>query len=113
MTYRVTAPLVLAQDKEGKVHERYEGAVIDWLSPDQKRHFLEAKLVEEFGATAAEPESEPAPSDGGKPAKNATKPVLIAWIVANVAKDEGVDYTSEELEEWKVPELRDLVDSVE
>jgi hypothetical protein len=49
MSYRVTSPLVLARDKEGKVHERYEGAVIDWLNDDQKRHFLEAELVVKIG----------------------------------------------------------------
>lgn len=109
MTYRVTAPLVLARDKEGKVHERYESSVIDWLDDDQKRHFLEAKLVEEIGGTPADD-----PNDSGdKPAKTANKADLVEWIVANVAKDDGADYTAEELDGQTKPQLWELIDSVE
>ena len=60
MTYRVTAPLVLAVDKEGRVHHRYHGAVIDWLSADQKEHFLDSGLVEDLGS--AEERSHPRPT---------------------------------------------------
>jgi hypothetical protein len=60
------------------VHERYEGAVIDWLNDEQKQHFLEAELVEKIGSAATEPE--PA-DDGGKPGEDAHKPELVEWLV--------------------------------
>jgi len=111
MSYQVTTPLVLARDKEGKVHERYQGAVIDWLDDDQKRHFLESGLVEEVGNTPAD-DDEP-PAGGEKPAAAATNKVLIAWLVENVAKEDGTDYTEAELKPLNKAQLRELVDSVE
>lgn len=105
MSYRVVAPLVLAKDPEGKTHHCYQNAVIQWLSDEQATHFLESGLVEEV-------DGDPTP-DGEKPAKNATKPVLVAWVVDHVAKDDGSDYTTEEVDQLKVPEIRAIIDSVE
>lgn len=99
MSYRVTVPLVLARDKEGKVHERYQDAVIDWLDDDQKQHFLEAELVEQVGG------SDDADSDDGPPAKTAPKPEWVAWAVAqSAATDEPL--TAEEADQlYTKPEL--------
>lgn len=114
MSYRVTAPLVLARDKEGKVHERYQDAVIDWLDDDQKRHFLETNLVEEIGAPAPVEVADDEPvADGEKPPADATNKVLIAWLVANVAKEDGSDYTESELKPLNKAALQELIDSVE
>jgi hypothetical protein len=46
--YRVTAPLVLAKDKHGVIHHRYDGAVIDWLSGEQRAQWLADNLIEEI-----------------------------------------------------------------
>lgn len=54
MSYTVTAPLVLAKDRVGRIHHKYEGETIDWLSDDQRELFLSARLVERV---------EPAPGD--------------------------------------------------
>lgn len=105
MSFRVTAALVLARDHEGKTNHRYHNEVITYLDEEQAAHFLKCGLVEKIGAVEQ-------PGDD-KPAKTAPKPELVAWLVANVAKEDGSDYTAEELNEFKVPELRDLVDSVE
>lgn len=114
MSYRVIVPCVLARDKEGKVHERYEGAVIDWLDDDQKRHFLESGLVEEVGAPASdETTADEPPADGEKPPADATNKVLVAWLVANVAKEDGSDYTESELKPLNKAALQELIDSVE
>ncbi|MFI5542091.1 hypothetical protein ACIA5H_37620 [Nocardia sp. NPDC051900] len=48
MRYQVTAPLVIAQDHEGRAHHRYSGEVIQWLSPEQRQHLLDLGMVEEI-----------------------------------------------------------------
>ena len=114
ITYRVTGPLVLARDKEGKTHHVYEGGLIDWLDDDQKAHLLNVGLVEKVGASAPvdDGDDEP-PADGEKPAADATNKVLIAWLVENVAKEDGSDYAEAELKPLNKAQLRELVDSVE
>jgi hypothetical protein len=111
VTYRVTAPLVLAKDKEGKVHERYEGAVIDWLPPEQVEHFLGASLVERIGNVPAGDGS--AEAVGGKPDADATKAVLIAWLVDNAVDEDGSDYTAAKLQPLNKGALWELIDAVE
>lgn len=49
MPYRVTCHLVLARDQKGLVHHRYDGEIIEWLSDEQRTHWLSAGLVEEIG----------------------------------------------------------------
>jgi hypothetical protein len=83
MSYLVTAPLVLARDKEGKVHERYQDAVIDWLDDDQKQHLVETGLVDDLGETAA-------PGDG-PPAQTALKADWVAFAVSQGADPEGAE----------------------
>jgi hypothetical protein len=94
VSYRVTAPLVLARDKEGKVHERYQDAVIDWLDDDQERHFLEAKLVEQVASpTVVE-------DDDGPPAKTALKEDWVAFAVSKGADEAEADgLTKQELQD--------------
>lgn len=49
MAYKVTAPLVLAVDAQGHTHHVYQGGLIEWLSDEQREHFLSEGLVEELG----------------------------------------------------------------
>lgn len=112
MPYLVTSPLVLVKvpDQVGdgyRVDYHYRGDVVPWLSDEQAEHFLSEGLVVELS------DDDPAAEDGAKPPKNATKPVLAAWVVAHVAKDDGSDYTAEELDAMKVREIRAIIDSVE
>lgn len=44
--YRVTAPLVLAQDHDKRVHHRYEGQLIPWLPDEQRDHLLAEGMIE-------------------------------------------------------------------
>lgn len=109
MSYQVTCPLVLAKDREGKVHERYEGAVIEWLSPEQAEHFVSSGLVKELdGGQAADDDS-----DGGKLAEDATKAELIAWLVENAVDEDGGDYTESKLQPHNKAQLWDLINAVE
>lgn len=84
--YKVKAPLVLAKDTEGKVHERYAGAVIGWLHPTQEKHFLAlgmvVKLDDPEPAESAAPAAQGA-SPAGKPAKAAG---VEAWVEYGVSK---------------------------
>lgn len=109
-SYKVVAPLVLARDKEDRTHHVYEGGVIDWLSDEQRDHFLDSGLVVEVNA---DPDDED--EDGGveKPNRQANKADLVAWLVANVSKDDGSDYTTEELDALTKDQLWALIDSVE
>ncbi len=111
MTYRVTAPLVLAVDEGGHTHHVYEGGVIEWLSEAQAEHFLAEGLAVKVGDTTPVVDD---PGEGGDgPPANAKKAELVAWLVDNAIKEDGSDYTADELSVLKVAELRDLVDSVE
>ncbi|MGB3484017.1 MAG: hypothetical protein WBB07_17600 [Mycobacterium sp.] len=113
MSYQVVAPLVIAKDQGGRPHHVYEGGVVQWLSDEQASHFLNTGLVVKFGADAADVDDEAAAA-GGKPAEDATNKELIAWIVANVEKEDGSDYTADELgPPLKKADLRAIVDSVE
>ena len=111
MTYRVTAPLVLAVDEGGHTHHVYEGGVIEWLSEAQAEHFLAEGLAVKVGDTT--PVVDDPGEDGDGPPANAKKSELVAWLVDNAIKEDGSDYTADELSVLKVAELRDLVDSVE
>lgn len=108
---KVVAPCVLAVDADGHTHHAYAGAVLEWLSPAQAEYFLAEGLVERVGDAAPALEADEAESD--KPPSNAKKADLVAWLVDNALKEDGSDYTADDLEPLKVAELRDLVDSVE
>lgn len=127
MSYVVDAPLVLARDQEGRVHHRYQGAVIDWLSDEQAEHFLGLGLVHKVGdepaADPSEPDSADAgnggdlgsadSADSGKPASDATNKVLVAWLVDNAVKEDGSDYTQSELKPLNKAALWELINAIE
>lgn len=109
MSYQVVAPLVLVRDKGRHVHHVYEGGVVDWLDDDQRAHFLSAGLVKEVGGSAADE----TPADGGKPAEDATKAELIAWLVENAVDEDGGDYTASKLQPHNKDQLWELINAVE
>lgn len=102
MSYVVTAPLVLAVDQDGQTHHVYKGGVIDWLSDEQAKHFLAEGLV----ADSEQGFDNPA-DDDGKPAKVATKAVLVDWLMdhGTYDRDELEDQTKDEL--WALIEATD------
>lgn len=115
MSYQVVAPLVIAKDRDGRPHHVYEGGVIQWLSDEQAKHFLGTGLVVKFGDSAP---AQDEPADDGdtsadKPPSTAKKEVLVAWLVENAAKEDGSDYTADELYELTKAQLSELIDSVE
>ncbi|MDN4521360.1 hypothetical protein QYF68_26580 [Mycolicibacterium austroafricanum] len=114
MTFVVDAPLVLARDQAGRVHHCYAGAVIPWLSDEQRKHFLDLNLVHEVGEVQADEERTVALESGGsKPDSEATKPDLIAWVLANVVKDDESEYSEAELKRLTKDDLWALIDGVE
>ena len=97
MAYKIVAPLVLAHDQEGKTHHRYHGAVIHYLSDEQREHLLRTGLVEEVDAADPSTEGvddgddESAPvvvTEVTRPPDVATKPVWVAYVVAKTAGTE-------------------------
>lgn len=114
MTFVVDAPLVLARDQAGRVHHCYAGAVISWLSDEQRKHFLDLGLVHEVGEVQADEERSVALESGGsKPDSEATKPDLIAWVLANVVKDDESEYSEAELKRLNKDDLWALIDGIE
>lgn len=109
--YKVVAPLVLVKDEARRITYAYEGALVRLL-PFQAEQFLAENLVEESDGELSDE-----PVDGEqaltKPGSTAKKPELVAWVVDNLAKDDGSDYTTDEAEALKVDELRALIESVE
>lgn len=94
MSYRVTAPLVLVRDHEGKFHHAYHGAVIKHLDEDQEAHLLGTGMVKKVD------------DDDARPARTAPKAMLVDWLA-----EQGYDRA--ELAEQTKPELQELVDSTE
>jgi hypothetical protein len=91
MAYEVKAPLVLARDREGQLHHRYHGAVINWLDEEQEKHFVETGLVEKVDASDG---------DDGPPAKAAPKADWVAFAVSTGAdEDEAESLTKQELQD--------------
>lgn len=82
MSYTVVAPLVIAQDKEGHYHHVYQGGVIAWLNPAQKKNFLAEKLVEESGTADADAD------DGDEvPDESWKRDEIDAWAAENLELD--------------------------
>jgi hypothetical protein len=119
MAYRMKAPLLIVKDQAGRLHHHYNqgvggsighGAIIGWLNPEQRAHFLRLGLVEqipdevrEAPYPAAEPPSPPVlPALVVKPKQVASKD---AWVEFGVSK--GNDRT--ELEAMTKQELVDLL----
>ncbi len=44
--YRVTAPCILVKSSDGVVTHAYENCLLEWLSPEQEKMFLEYGYVE-------------------------------------------------------------------
>lgn len=71
--YLVTAPLVIAHDQDGVAHHKYQGAVIPWLTDEQRDHFLLHDLVCEIpdatppGVYGPEDEGDGGQGDGSTP----------------------------------------------
>lgn len=49
MSFRVRCHCVLAKDPKGLVVHHYEGAIIEWLSNEQRSQWLADGLIEEIG----------------------------------------------------------------
>lgn len=109
MTWKVTAPLVLAVNADGQVNHAYHGDVIEWLSDAQRDHFVAEGLVAALDAQA--PASGPADGDG-RPDEHATKAVIIGWLVANAEHADGSPYTDSELRPHTKDQLLELVEAV-
>lgn len=105
MSYRVTAPLVLASDGEGRHFHHYHGSVIKELPAHQAKLLLDSGMVEKIDAAeAVEPDAGDAepPAPDGRPAKTAPKPAWVAY-----AADQGHG-SQEELEALTKPEIQEL-----
>lgn len=105
MTWKVTAPLVLAVNPDGQVDHVYSGGIIDWLSDEQKAHFLAEGLVVDIDR----------PQSGAEDAPHAaaTKSELIAWLVEHAVRDDGGEYTAGALQPLNKDELRALIEAVD
>jgi hypothetical protein len=51
--YQVTSPLVLAKSWDGRLRQCFQGAYLDWLNPEQEKHFLRMGLVRRVEAAEA------------------------------------------------------------
>lgn len=90
MSYKVVAPLVIAQDKDGHYHHVYQGGVIQWLSPEQEKHFLAEGLAEKSGKIEDDPD--------GPPAKTAPKADWVDYAISKGADpSEAEESTKQEL----------------
>lgn len=111
MTWKVTAPLVLARTESGQTQHVYAGGVIDWLSDEQKAYFLAEGLVTAVAATATAAASATGDGDGERPHAAATKAELVEWLVDNAEHGDGSPYTEAELRPHTKDQLWELIDA--
>lgn len=104
MSYRVTAPLVLAKDREGKTHHVYENGLIEWLSPEQASHLLSMGMVEKVGGAPApvDPDDD-LDDEPDKPKQAAPKAAWEEYAVERAP--EGQRISQEEAESLTKKEL--------
>jgi hypothetical protein len=111
MAYRVTCPLVVAKDREGRNHHCYQGAVIHWLPAEQVERWLRLGLVEEIDVPEAPqaPVAQPAPAiDPGRPT-GGTKPAKTASDEAWIEFGVGQGHDRDELTKLSKAELREFL----
>lgn len=117
MSYKVVAACVLAKDKEGRISHVYEGGVIPWIPDEYRQQWIDEGLVVEIASTPADSDDEDGDADevtDEKPASNANKATLVAWVVANLTQPDGSEYDATELDEDKTKaELWELINSAE
>lgn len=114
MSYKVTAPLVLARDQGGKVRYHYYDSVIPWLSDEHAAHLLDLELVAEVPESevvdpevvvsdaelaAGDPNTDPGPVVGEMPNRVAPKSDWVAYAVIahDVSEEEADGLTKAEL----------------
>lgn len=116
--YVLLAEVFYLRQGDGSRKRYRTGDVIEGLNDERVERLLKAGAIARPGDVPAESEpdvaEEAGESDevGDKPA-DATKPELVEWIYANVAKEDGSDYTKTELRQLSPDELRDIVRSVD
>lgn len=101
MSYLVTSPLVLVKVPEQvgdgyRLDYHYQGAVIPWLSDEQRAHFLAEKLVEEIDGSDES-------ADDGRPKKTARKADWVEYAVVN-------DYDRDNIEAMNKADIVALFD---
>ncbi|AZV00736.1 hypothetical protein SEA_KIKO_8 [Gordonia phage Kiko] len=99
MTYRVTAPLVIAPDDDGKLHYHYEGAEIESISDEAAKRFVADGLIEKLKAPRA---AAPKPAAKSTPAKKAGADAKPTGVPAFTAPDE--DWVTYAIEQGMDPE---------
>lgn len=104
-SYQVTAPLVLAKDRTGKVRYHYYDTVIPWLSKAQATHLLDLDLVTEIPDVPEEvSEGEvgqelPDPDVAEMPNRVSPKAEWVAYAAAthDISEEEADELTKAEL----------------
>lgn len=125
------APVLLAttifvRQEDGTRKQYHRGEAVPGLDDEQVERLTKcgalgraADLEPEAAADAVDEVERngmgvPVPEDDtGKPAEDANKPELAAWIYENVAKEDGSDYSKSELNRMNKDELQAIIDSVE
>jgi hypothetical protein len=107
MPFKVTAPLVVVRDQNGRNHHTYRGGYVPFLDDEQRPHFLRHGLVEEIeGPMPVESvPTAPPPVDAliEKPKKTAPKG---DWVSFGISKGNAPG----ELEAMSKEELIDFLD---
>lgn len=92
MSYRVTAPCVIAHDRGGHAYHAYDTAIIPWLPDEEAERWLDEGQIEVVDGSAV--------SEAGPPAKTAPKADWVAFAVTKGADaDEAEALTKQELVE--------------
>lgn len=98
MSYRVTAPLVLVRDEDGKTHHLYEGTVVDFIDAGHAAYLLEQGMLAADGtssgaASSAEARTVDAEVNDSDPDVDSPRPPHVAakakWV--DYAVDQGFD----------------------
>ncbi|WP_260737024.1 hypothetical protein [Mycobacterium sp. SMC-2] len=88
--YRVTCALVIPKDRDGRLHHRYKGELLDYLNDEQRERFLRMGLVEEINDNQVPlTQTAPAPTDVPGPNTDLVDECIAALDRLGVAPDAG------------------------
>ncbi|MGB0971358.1 MAG: hypothetical protein ACPGVG_10395 [Mycobacterium sp.] len=108
--YVLLASALYLRQEDGSRKRYRSGDVVSGLSDEQASRLLTAKAIAVPGRE--QPAADDDPDAGDKPEPDANKPALVAWLLANVVKDDGSEYSEAALNRLSKPKLWELINSV-
>lgn len=111
--YVLLAEVFYLRQEDGSRKRYRTGDVVDGLNDEQVERLLRAKAIGSADDLEPVDDETDAEVEDEKPTGDDAKPVLVEWVLANVAKADGTDYSKSELNRMNKDELVEIIESVD